>query len=108
MKASTALGEGDAAAAGSLMAGSHRSLALDYEVSCHELDILVDTACSISGCVGARLTGAGFGGNTVNLVDEQAAEDFCVELKERYRAVTGIDSAVRVVRPARGLTVETL
>lgn len=103
VRASKALSSGDAALVGSLMAGSHISLALDYEVSCRELDKLVAIAGEIEGCVGARLTGAGFGGNTVNLVHESAAAGFCEELKARYQASTGIDSTVRVVRPAAGL-----
>lgn len=103
LKASKALSSGDAALVGSLMAGSHISLALDYEVSCRELDKLVAIAGRIPGCVGARLTGAGFGGNTVNLVDVAAAPGFCEELKAKYFHETGIESAVRVVRPAAGL-----
>ncbi len=103
LRASRALSVGDAALVGSLMAGSHISLALDYEVSCRELDKLVAIAGGIEGCVGARLTGAGFGGNTVNLVDEPAAVEFCAQLKSQYFEQTGIESTIRVVRPASGL-----
>ena len=63
----------------------------------------VAIAGGIDGCVGARLTGAGFGGNTVNLVDEASASSFCEELAARYLAETGIESRIRVVRPAAGL-----
>ncbi|HOD00010.1 MAG TPA: galactokinase, partial [Myxococcota bacterium] len=57
----------------------------------------------IDGVYGARLTGAGFGGNTVNLVRQDAAVDFCDRLAVEYRGATGIESVVRVVRPASGL-----
>ncbi|HPB50554.1 MAG TPA: galactokinase [Myxococcota bacterium] len=103
VRAARALAGGDAGLVGGLMAGSHISLALDYEVSCAELDKLVAIAGGIEGCVGARLTGAGFGGNTVNLVEEAAAPSFCEELAARYLAQTGIESRIRVVRPAAGL-----
>lgn len=106
--ASAALASGDEKLVGELMAGSHASLALDYEVSCPELDMLVSIAVGIDGCVGARLTGAGFGGNTVNLVREAAAADFCSELTAKYLAASGIESVVRVVRPAGGLNVTRL
>lgn len=103
VRAAGALQAGDVAAVGVLMEGSHRSLADDYQVSCPELDRLVEIALRIEGCAGSRLTGAGFGGNTVNLVRQDAAFDFCGRLAERYRVATGIESVVRVVRPASGL-----
>ena len=103
VRAASALQAGDVAEVGLLMHGSHRSLALDYEVSCAELDRLVEIASRIDGCAGARLTGAGFGGNTVNLVRQDAAVDFCDRLAVEYRGATGIESVVRVVRPASGL-----
>jgi galactokinase len=106
--ASAALASGDEKVVGELMAGSHTSLAKDYEVSCRELDLLVSIAGGIEGCVGSRLTGAGFGGNTVNLVREAVAADFCSELTAKYLAASGIESVVRVVRPAGGLNVTRL
>jgi len=108
LAAQAALSRGDGATMGRLMAGSHESLAADYEVSCRELDVLVDAAAGIPGCIGARLTGAGFGGNTVNLVHADAAEDFTVALAELYRARLGRDTTVRVVRAAAGVTAVRL
>jgi len=64
---------------GRRMNGSHNGLRDDYEVSCRELDVLVDAARSVKGVLGARMMGAGFGGCTINLVEEQAAQ----ELQER-------------------------
>jgi len=69
---------------GRLMDECHRSLRDLYEVSCPELDTMVDIAHQLDGCYGARLTGAGFGGCTVNLVARSEAETFAKELAERY------------------------
>ncbi|HQE73503.1 MAG TPA: galactokinase [Myxococcota bacterium] len=103
LTAADALKTGGIYLTGQLMQQSHESLAKDYEVSCRELDTLVEIASGIKGCVGARLTGAGFGGNTVNLVHKDAANDFCSQLKTKYREATGIKTAVRIVRPSAGL-----
>ncbi len=108
LAARAALTRGDEPTMGRLMAGSHESLANDYEVSCRELDILVDAASHIPGCIGARLTGAGFGGNTVNLVRAYAAKDFTCTLAEHYRARVGRDTTVRIVRAAAGVTAVRL
>jgi galactokinase len=106
LEARDALKRGDTRRVGELLAGSHRSLAVDYEVSCPELDALVDAACASPGVIGARLTGAGFGGNTVNLVFADRAEDFRASLEEKYFAKTGKKTVTRVVRPSEGLVVE--
>lgn len=108
LAAQAALARGDGATMGRLMAGSHQSLAADYEVSCGELDVLVDVAAGIPGCIGARLTGAGFGGNTVNLVRAEEAEDFTATLADRYRARTGRETTVRIVRAAAGVSAVRL
>ena len=76
VEAAEALRAGDLEQVGRLMALSHRSLRDDYEVSCRELDVLVETAESVEGVVGARMTGGGFGGCTVNLVRHAALEEF--------------------------------
>ena len=102
-KAADAFEAGDVHLTGQLMRQSHQSLAKDYEVSCQELDTLVQIASGIEGCVGARLTGAGFGGNTVNLVHKDAADNFCSELKAKYHKASGIETIVRIVRPSAGL-----
>src|SRR5207249_1954596 len=70
------LRSGDLAQFGCLMNESHESLRFDYEVSSRELDVLVGAARSVEGCLGSRLTGAGFGGCTVSLVREEAVPEF--------------------------------
>jgi len=78
--------KGDLHAMGRLMVESHRSLQHDYEVSCEELDFMVDTALTIDGVFGSRMTGGGFGGCTVSLVDPAKVETFEHELAARYEA----------------------
>jgi galactokinase len=108
LSARDALASADTARAGELLGASHASLASDYEVSCPELDVLVEIGSGVSGVIGSRLTGAGWGGNTVNLVLEEAAERACAEIQERYERRTGRRTAVRVVRASRGITVTPL
>jgi galactokinase len=96
------LNRGDGDGFGRLMIAGHASLRDLYEVSCPELDVLVDTAKSLPGCLGARLTGAGFGGCTVNLVEETAAESFIRNLSEEYTRVTGKQTEVYLCRASRG------
>lgn len=79
-----AAGRGDIEAMGKLAVESHKSLRDDYEVSCPELDFLVETALGIPGVPGARLTGGGFGGSTVNLVYRNAIDAFCTILSVKY------------------------
>lgn len=90
LEAAHALEEGDTNRFGKLMVESHKSLRDDYEVSCRELDIMVDIALNLEGIIGARMTGGGFGGCTVNLVKALAAKTFSEELGKRYEAATGI------------------
>ena len=94
---------GDYAAFGALMNASHVSLRDDYEVSCGELDTLVTLAREIDGCLGARLTGAGFGGCTVNLVERNRTEAFVQELPGRYERLTGIRSEIYASAPEEGV-----
>ena len=70
---------------GRLMVESHRSLQHDYEVSCVELDFLVDAALGIDGVLGSRMTGGGFGGCTVTMLREEAAPEFREQIAEAYR-----------------------
>ena len=98
----TASRKGDLTTMGRLLVASHRSLQQDYEVSCDELDFLVETALAIPGTFGARMIGGGFGGCTVNLVDPAAVEHFTATLGKAYRAKFGIDPAFYLVRPAPG------
>ncbi len=93
---------GDLAEMGRLFVASHRSMQHDYEISCAEIDFLVDRALAIPGVYGARLTGGGFGGCTVNLVDPAASERFESSLRAAYRDSFGIDPAFYLVQPSAG------
>jgi galactokinase len=84
------------------MFAGHASLRDLYEVSVPELNSLVEAASKLPGCLGARLTGAGFGGCTVNLVEEQHAEDFIQKLKDAYRQDTGKQAEVYLCRASQG------
>ncbi|MGH9496157.1 MAG: galactokinase [Candidatus Sulfotelmatobacter sp.] len=91
LAAADALAAGDLPRMGTLMRESHQSLRDLYEVSCRELDIMVDSAEGLPGFIGGRMTGGGFGGCTINLVREQDAESFAAQIAERYRKATGIE-----------------
>lgn len=84
IRAVKALSENDIALFGRLMDESHISLRDDYEVSCEEIDFLVDTAHSINGVIGSRITGGGFGGCTVNIVKNEALDEFKEKIKKDY------------------------
>jgi len=84
-----ALERRDLDAIGPLMAESHRSLREDYEVSCPELDLMVELANEVDGVYGARMTGAGFGGCTVNLVRADAVAEFERHVSSAYESRTG-------------------
>ena len=103
--AASALERGDLTGFGGLMAQAHRSIRDDFEVSCSELDTLVAIASGIPGCYGARMTGGGFGGCTVNLVEEGQAEEFREAIHAGYRAATGIDADIYLSRASAGATV---
>lgn len=105
LRAVDALRRGDAAMFGALMDESHTSLRDDYEVSCRELDLLVDAARRLPGCLGARMTGAGFGGCTVNLVRADALDAFIRALREAYCAATGLDAEMYICDAADGAGV---
>ncbi len=98
----------DAVHFGELMNLCHASLRDLYEVSSPELDKMVAFAQSLPGCFGARLTGAGFGGCTVNLVAADAAETFARQLAEGYSRATGLLPEVYICHAADGARVETL
>lgn len=107
-EAVTVLEAGDAPAFGRLMRAGHASLRDLYEVSCPELDVLVATANQLPGCYGARLTGAGFGGCTVNLVEESQAPAFIAQLKQIYAQATQRTAEVYLCRASQGVTVTGL
>jgi galactokinase len=96
------LKQGNVKAFGRLMNECHESLRDLYEVSCPELDVMVNIARSLDGCYGARLTGAGFGGCTVNLVARSEAEAFANELASRYTRETNKIPSVYICRAEDG------
>jgi galactokinase len=97
-----ASGRPDARAMGDLMFASHRSLQNDYEVSCAELDALVDAAAAIPGVLGARMTGGGFGGCTVNLLWPEVLTHFRSALTHSYRSRFGHAPEFYACRPSGG------
>ncbi len=92
----------DAEGFGRLMFETHQSLRDLYEVSLPELDILVESAAGLEGCLGARLTGAGFGGCTVNLVYKDHIDNFVARLGEIYTAKTGLQAQIFATMPSKG------
>jgi galactokinase len=92
---------GDLPALGPLMRDSHRSLRDDYEVSCKELDFMVEIAAGQTGVIGARMTGGGFGGCTINLVENAAVEAFRHKVATEYFDQTGLRPEI-YVSPASG------
>lgn len=97
-----ALKAGDLSQFGKLMNESHDSLRDDYEVSSPALDTLVEAARGVDGCLGSRLTGAGFGGCTVSLVRHDRIEAFKQKVGGAYRAGCGVEAEFYVTRPAAG------
>jgi len=93
---------------GALMNESHVSLRDDFEVSTLELDQLAELAQGQRGVLGARLTGAGFGGCTVNLVREDAVDAFAVDVVERYVSETTLPARMLVCRASDGLRLHRL
>jgi galactokinase len=87
---------------GELMRQAHNSLRDDFEASCKEIDILVELAVKQNGCFGARLTGGGFGGCTVNLVDVNCVESFTKAMRAGYLAATGIEAEIYTSRASDG------
>jgi len=92
--AAEALEAGDLKKLGELMAEAHASYRDDFEASCTEADTMVAAAQRLPGLVGARLTGGGFGGCTVNLVETERAGEFATRLHDEYQAATGIDADI--------------
>lgn len=105
LKAVRAAKRGDAVTFGKLMNESQSSLRDDYEASSPELDTMVEIARSQAGCLGSRLTGAGWGGATVNLVRDEQLDAFVDNVRRAYGARTGIDAWVSPVRASAGASV---
>jgi len=103
--AAEALAKSDYEALAPLMAASHDSLRDDFEVSCRELDLMVDIARAIGrsgGVIGARMTGGGFGGSTVTLCESRQAHAIAITLAAEYEAATGIRPQIFASRPSPG------
>lgn len=108
LAAADALRRGDWSEVGRLMYASHESLRNDYEVSCDELDLLVQTAQDIGpdgGVLGSRMTGGGFGGCTVTLVRTERVAEVAERIAETYQRERGIEPTAFASRPARGAHV---
>jgi galactokinase len=97
-----ALATGDIAAVGRLWAASHASLRDDFEVVSPELDALVEIASAVPGVAAARMTGAGFGGCTINLVERGAVSALRTAVEARYQARTGLVPRVYAVDAVDG------
>jgi galactokinase len=97
-----ALRRRDLRAVGRLMAASHASLRDKFQVSCAELDTMVEMAAVAPGCIGTRMTGGGFGGCTVSLVEVEDAAAFQGRVAQEYRLRTGIEPTIYVTSPSAG------
>jgi galactokinase len=105
LAAASALERSDLDVAGNLMNLSHESLRDDFEVSTRELDLMVEIARSLTGVRGSRMTGGGFGGSTISLVDDRHAETVVSELTSIYTERTGVTPSVFVMQPSDGASV---
>lgn len=105
IKAVEALKNNDIERFGALMNASHISLRDDYEVSCEEIDVLVELAWKIEGVVGSRITGGGFGGCTVSIVKNDAVDTFIEQVGNGYREKTGHEAEFYVVEIGDGARV---
>lgn len=104
LRAADALRASDLQTMGALMAESHKSLRDDYEVSCVELDLMFEIAQSLDQVIGARMTGGGFGGCTINLVRRDGIEAFCEAILVGYQRETGITPTCYVVTASDGVS----
>jgi UDPglucose--hexose-1-phosphate uridylyltransferase len=101
-RAASALESGDLPQLGRLMADSHQSLRDDYEVSTPELDLMVELAKGQREVLGARMTGGGFGGCTINLVDEARALEVQREIEQTYETRTGVKPTILICKASDG------
>ena len=102
LAAAEALERGDLHAFGKLMGESHASLRDDYEVSCRELDVMVELAANVQGVYGARMTGGGFGGSTINLVEAAHVDNFNATVASGYEQNTGLKPEIYDCKASRG------
>jgi galactokinase len=106
IEAVKAFKKGDLKALGPLMRDSHQSLRDDYEVSCKELNMMTELAAAQRGVIGARMTGGGFGGCTINLVETSAVDDFKRQVSAQYLAKTGLLPEIYVSAASEGAQQE--
>ena len=110
LRQAAALARNDFETLGPLMAASHDSLRDDFEVSCKELDIMVDIARRIGrngGVIGTRMTGGGFGGSTVTLCESRKATEIADIMAREYAAATHITPQIFASRPSQGAHLVT-
>ncbi len=105
IQAVAALKAGDLATFGRLMNASHVSMRDDYEASCEETDCLAELAWAIPGVIGSRITGGGFGGCTVSIVEDGAVDDFVKKVGDGYQAATGHQAEFYIVEIGGGARV---
>ena len=91
---------------GKLMCDSHKSLRDDYEVTGKELDVLAEAAWRQEGCIGSRMTGAGFGGCTVSLVKKDCVKKFIERVGQEYQERIGYAASFYVAEIADGIMEE--
>ena len=99
------LHKGDVEAFGQLLFDSHESSRVNFDNSCPELDFLIEQAKSIPGCIGARLSGGGFGGISIHLVEEDKAEEYCKQILSAFKLQTGIDTETFICKVGAGASV---
>ena len=100
-----ALEQDDMTRFGELLYQSHLSSIDNFENSCSELDYLVELSRSIPGCIGARLSGGGFGGISIHLVEEASADEYCERIKAAYKLKTGIETETIICSFGEGATI---
>lgn len=103
LKAVSALQKNDMSALGALLYASHESLQKDFEVSCKELDILVNMASQVKGVLGSRMMGGGFGGCTLTLVKEESVPELKEKLLKEYPVKSGKNTEVWVCNLGEGV-----
>jgi len=108
IEAAVALEAGNVHRVGELMNDSHKSLRDDFEVSSSALDLMVEIASGVEGCIGARMTGAGFGGCAVALVRDEDAARFVTEITRRYSAACDSEPVAYVTKGAAGASAEQI
>jgi galactokinase len=107
LEAANSLKESNLVRFGALMGESHLSLRADYQVSCKELDLMVDLASRYRGVYGARMTGGGFGGCTVNIVEADAVDEFTDAVASEYESATALQPEIYVCTAADGASEVT-